>query len=74
MLVQIKSFAPIESARVFNLGRRGKSGVFFDNAGQKLSLGNETKKLSLGISVAIDVLNKYEMTIKRRKPRTIFST
>lgn len=46
----------------------------FNNAGQKLSLANETKQLSQGISVAVDVLNKYEVTIKRRKPPTIFST
>ena len=72
------SFARIESAGCSTLGDEEKAVFFlprdFNNAGQKLSLANETKKLSQGISVAVDVLNKYEVTIKRRKPPTIFST
>ena len=77
MLVQIKSFTRIESAGCSTLGDEEKAFVLardFNNAGQKITLANETKKLSQGISVAIDVLNKYEVTIKRRKPPTIFST
>ena len=40
------------------------------NVGQNLPLANETKKRSQGISVAIDHLHKYEVTITKRKPRT----
>lgn len=71
----MKSFARIESAGCSTLGDEEKAFFLardFNNAGQKLSLA--TCKLSQGISVAIDVLNKYEVTIKRRKPLTIFST
>lgn len=44
----------------------------FNNAGQKLSLANETKKLSQGISVAVDVLNKYEALDNQEKKASYY--
>ena len=72
MLLQIKSLHELNRPGSSTFGDKKKLflGRDLSDVGQNLPLANETKKRSQGISVAIDLLHKHEVTITRRKPRT----
>lgn len=76
MLVQIMSFARIESAGCSTLGDEEKAGFFCPEIlimrVKNYHLQMKQKKISHGISVAVDVLNKYEALDNQEKKASYY--